>query len=178
MSSDHIGGTDLDGRTVVVTGAGSGLGRTTALALALRGAKVLIADADAEGAHGTVKAIGNAGGYAVAVVGDLAGQEVVDDVVATTLCAFGALDVLVHATVVVDELLTRAVLPHMLNAGGGSVVFAASAPGVADLVASLEVAYRARGIRAAAVGPTAGPGPKERAAAVVRLALDGDRSVL
>ena len=118
------------------------------------------------------------GGYAVAVVGDLGEQEVVDDVVATTLCTFGALDVLVHATVVVDDLLTRAVLPHMLSAGGGSIVFAVSGPGVADLVTSLEVAYRARGIRAEAVGPTTGPGPKERAAAVVRLAFDGDRSVL
>jgi NAD(P)-dependent dehydrogenase (short-subunit alcohol dehydrogenase family) len=177
MSSDLIGGTAIDGRTVVVTGAGSGVGRTTALALALRGAKVLVTDADADGAHGTVEAIGNVGGYAVAVVGDLGEHEVVDDVVATTLCTFGALDVLVHATVVVDDLLTRAVLPHMLSAGGGSLVFAVSGPG-ADLVTSLEVAYRARGIRAEAVGPTTGPGPKERAAAVVRLAFDGDRSVL
>ncbi|MFI5794880.1 SDR family NAD(P)-dependent oxidoreductase [Streptomyces sp. NPDC051677] len=178
MSGDVIGGTDFDGRTVVVTGAGSGLGRTTAVALALRGAKVLVADADADGAHGTVKAIGNVGGYAVAVVGDLGEQEVVDDVVATTLCAFGALDVLVHTGVVAADLLSRAVLPHMVSAGGGAVVFAASGPGVADRVTSIEVAYRARGIRAEAVGPTNGPGPKERAAAVLRLALDGDRSVV
>ncbi|MFC4508225.1 MULTISPECIES: SDR family NAD(P)-dependent oxidoreductase [Streptomyces] len=162
-------GSSFEGRTVVVTGAGSGVGRTAALAFALQGAKVLVADADPVGAHATVRGIAAVDAYAAAVVGDLADTAVVDDVVATTLCAFGGLDVLVHGAEPTVPL-TRAVLPHMLTAGGGSIVFAGGGPGVAHLVASLQVAYRERGIRAHAVGLPAAAGPQTRAAAILRLA--------
>ncbi|MCX4767599.1 SDR family NAD(P)-dependent oxidoreductase [Streptomyces sp. NBC_01275] len=183
MSSDLVHGTSghpvngaaFDGSTVVVTGAGSGVGRTTALAFALRGARVLVTDADARGAHGTVEAIGTAGGYAVAVVGDPGAQEVADDVVSTALCSFGGLDVLVHGTTDptdAEETLTRSVLAHMLTAGGGSLVFTADGHGVADRVASLDVAYRARGVHAHAVDRAADARPDERVAAVLLLAQD------
>ncbi|MEV0318572.1 SDR family NAD(P)-dependent oxidoreductase [Streptomyces sp. NPDC050658] len=135
---------------VVVTGAGSGIGRATALAFAGEGAKVLVADLNAEGAARTAAGIEAGGGTAVAVVGDLSEQRVVDEVVATALKAFGGIDVLVNNAGIMDSmsaaadvtdaewervlrinltapfLLTRAALPHMLAAGRGSIVFTAS----------------------------------------------------
>ncbi|MGW0583636.1 SDR family NAD(P)-dependent oxidoreductase, partial [Streptomyces sp. NPDC002920] len=69
--------TGLEGRSVIVTGAGSGIGRATALAFAAEGARVLVADLNADGAGAVVKEIEAAGGTAVAVTGDLSEQAVV-----------------------------------------------------------------------------------------------------
>ncbi|MGW7305708.1 SDR family NAD(P)-dependent oxidoreductase, partial [Streptomyces sp. NPDC054835] len=60
---------DFTGRTVVVTGAGSGIGRATALAFAERGARVLVADLNAESAAEVTARIQETGRTAVAVVG-------------------------------------------------------------------------------------------------------------
>ncbi|MFC3996400.1 SDR family NAD(P)-dependent oxidoreductase [Nocardiopsis sediminis] len=146
--------TGLEGRGVIVTGAASGIGRATALRFAQEGARVLAADLDQAGAEETVKEIGAAGGTAVAAVGDLSDQQVVDAVVAQAVDAFGRLDVLVNNAGIMDRmsalgetgdaewervirinltapfLLTRAALPHMLAAGRGSIVFTASEAGL------------------------------------------------
>ncbi|MGW2051702.1 SDR family NAD(P)-dependent oxidoreductase [Streptomyces sp. NPDC001858] len=146
--------TGLEGRSVVVTGAGSGIGRATALAFAAEGARVLVADLNAEGAQAVVKEIEEAGGSAVAVTGDLSEQSVVDEVAATALERFGGVDVLVNNAGIMDRmsaladvsdaewervirvnltapfLLTRAVLPHMLAAGKGAIVSTASEAGL------------------------------------------------
>ncbi|AJZ84442.1 SDR family NAD(P)-dependent oxidoreductase [Streptomyces sp. AgN23] len=142
--------TGLEGHGVIVTGAGSGIGRATALALAREGARVLVADLDRDGVESVVAAIGTQGGTARAVVGDLVHQRVVDEVVATAVEEFGGLDVLVNNAGIMDRfsavadtddaewdrvlrvnltapfMLTRAALPHMLAAGRGSIVFTAS----------------------------------------------------
>ncbi|MGO4428018.1 SDR family NAD(P)-dependent oxidoreductase, partial [Streptomyces sp. MCAF7] len=68
----------LDERSVIVTGAGSGIGRAAALAFAKEGARVVVADLNAESAGTTVKEIEAVGGTAVAVTGDLSEQSVVD----------------------------------------------------------------------------------------------------
>ncbi|OAH13640.1 SDR family NAD(P)-dependent oxidoreductase [Streptomyces jeddahensis] len=185
--------TGLQGRGVIVTGAGSGIGRAAALKLAAEGAKVLAADLNRDGAEETVKAVEDAGGDARAVVGDLSDQQVVDHVVATAVEAFGGIDVLVNNAGIMDRmsalgetddsewervirinltapfLLTRAVLPHMLSAGSGSIVFTASEAGlrgsaagaaytaskhgIVGLVKNLAVMYRKQGIRANAIAP-------------------------
>ncbi|MBA2810712.1 MULTISPECIES: SDR family NAD(P)-dependent oxidoreductase [Streptomyces] len=146
--------TGLQDRSVVVTGAGGGIGRAAALRFAEEGAKVLVADLNPEGAQETVKSIESAGGTALAVIGDLSDQTVVDTVVERAVEAFGGLDVLVNNAGVMDRmsaladvddaewervlrvnltapfLLTRAALPHMLAAERGCIVFTASEAGL------------------------------------------------
>ncbi|WAZ19527.1 SDR family NAD(P)-dependent oxidoreductase [Streptomyces cinnabarinus] len=144
----------LDGRGVIVTGAGSGIGRATALTFAAQGDRVVAADLNAEGVRAVVEEIKEAGGIAVAVTGDLSEQSVVDAVVATAVERFGGVDVLVNNAGIMDRMsaladvsdaewervirvnltapfrLTRAVLPHMLAAGKGVIVNTASEAGL------------------------------------------------
>ncbi|WP_336214177.1 SDR family NAD(P)-dependent oxidoreductase [Nonomuraea sp. LPB2021202275-12-8] len=136
---------------VIVTGAGSGIGRATALAFAAQGAPVLIADLNAEGAAQTAKL---ADGPTVTVVGDLSEQAVVDRVVATAAEEFGGITTLINNAGVMDSMspvgqvgdaeweriirinltapfmLTRAALPHLLAGGGGTIVNVASEAGL------------------------------------------------
>ncbi|GAA2614357.1 SDR family NAD(P)-dependent oxidoreductase [Streptomyces axinellae] len=189
--------TGLAGRVVVVTGGASGIGRAAALRFAAERAKVLVADLNREGAGEVVREIEAADGTAVAVAGDLSEQSVVDTVVERAVTDLGGLDVLVNNAGIMDRmsalgetddaewervlrvnltapfLLTRAALPHMLDAGRGSIVFSASEASlrggvagaaytaskhaVAGLVKSLAVTYREHGIRTNAIapGPTA-----------------------
>ena len=142
--------TGLGKSSVIVTGAGSGIGRAAALHFAREGANLVIADINAEAAKAVVAQIQDAGGKAVAVVGDLSEQAVVDQVVATALDMFGGVDVLVNNAGIMDKmsaaadvtdaewervlrinltapfLLTRAALPHMLAKGKGAIVNTAS----------------------------------------------------
>ena len=65
---------DLSGKTIVITGAGSGIGRATAEMMAAAGATIVVSDI-ADTAHETVKLITDAGGSARAVVGDISGDD-------------------------------------------------------------------------------------------------------
>lgn len=77
--------TGLEGRSVVVTGGGSGIGRAAAIEFAELGAKVVVADLNKDRAEHVVETIEYAGGPARAVIGDLSDPRVVDAVVDTAV---------------------------------------------------------------------------------------------
>jgi len=154
MEHDMSSITGLENSSVVVTGGGSGIGRAAALRFAAEGARVLVADLNAEAAEATVRDIAATGARAVAVVGDLSEQAVVDRVIATAVDEFGGVDVLVNNAGIMDTMsatadvtdaewdrvlrvnltapfmLTRAALPHMLAKGKGAIVNTASEAGL------------------------------------------------
>lgn len=84
--------TDLADKAGLVTGAGSGIGRATAIRLAAAGAWVVVADFDEATALETVQLIVDAGGTAVPSVGDIANEADVAAMVALTTTRFGRLD--------------------------------------------------------------------------------------
>jgi NAD(P)-dependent dehydrogenase (short-subunit alcohol dehydrogenase family) len=143
----------LDGEVAIVTGAGGGLGRSHALELAARGARVVVNDVDAGGADAVVAEIGEAGGEAVASHDSVADEEGAAALVATALEAFGGLQILVNNAGIMrngllEELGTeqfdpvvavnlaghyhpsRAAWPELRRAGYGRIVMTSSAGGM------------------------------------------------
>lgn len=130
------------GRTVLVTGGGSGIGRAMALAFAALGDRVVVADLVAETSAKTVAEIEAAGGAASAVRVDVADEESVAGMTAAAIAAYGGLDVVCNNAGVVDSigllehvtlaewqrtigvnltgafLVARAALPHLLETRG------------------------------------------------------------
>jgi 2-hydroxycyclohexanecarboxyl-CoA dehydrogenase len=86
----------FEGRTVVVTGGGGGIGGATCRRFAAEGAKVAVLDLDADAAERTAAAIRDAGGSAKAFRCDIVQRAEVDAAVAGTESALGAIDVLVN----------------------------------------------------------------------------------
>ena len=82
----------LAGKTALVTGGASGIGRATALAMAREGARVAVADRTEESAATTVALINAAGGQAIAIGGDVANEADVAAMVKRIMAAFGRLD--------------------------------------------------------------------------------------
>jgi NAD(P)-dependent dehydrogenase (short-subunit alcohol dehydrogenase family) len=134
----------------IVTGAGSGIGRETAIAFATEGASVLVADIAEAGGIETVEMIGSSDGTARFVRTDVADDAQVDALVATAMREHGRIDVLhnnaywaplnraladtsradwdrtLAVTLTGVYLGCHAVLPHMLAAGHGAIVNTAS----------------------------------------------------
>ena len=94
----------LSGKVVLITGAGSGLGRESAIELAREGSRIAVVDVNAEGSAETVASIVAAGGEAYAVHGDVAESASVQKAVAEVLAHFGTIDILVNNAGVVGEL--------------------------------------------------------------------------
>ena len=83
---------DLSGKTILVTGASSGIGAATALALGRAGAKVALAARRLEALEGLVAQIRAAGGEAIAIRTDVTIEADIQNAVATTVAHFGRLD--------------------------------------------------------------------------------------
>ncbi|ADD06626.1 putative oxidoreductase (short-chain dehydrogenase family) [Natrialba magadii ATCC 43099] len=84
----------VDDRVAVITGAGSGIGRTTATTFADHGASVVVADVDAEGGRATVETITDDGGEATFVETDVSDLDDAQVMVDTAVDEYGGLDVL------------------------------------------------------------------------------------
>ncbi len=193
----------LAGKTCLITGAGSGIGRASALLFAAEGARIAAADVDLASALETVRLIEEAGAPGAAADGDhldrarafavdVTDPDGCEALAAAVVAAWGRIDVLfnnagiagigaVHETSVElwDRvmavnvrgvfLVARAVLPHMMAAGSGSIVnmsstiaeiglanrasYAASKGAVLSLTRQMQADYAGHGIRVNALLP-------------------------
>jgi NAD(P)-dependent dehydrogenase (short-subunit alcohol dehydrogenase family) len=122
-----IPGRELAGRVAIVTGAGSGIGRATALRFAAAGARIAVNDIDGSSAERTAHDVEVRGGRALAHHGDVSDSAYVDTLVADTVARLGRLDVMHNNAgyglpgAVVDT--TDAALDEVLRVNFLAVVF-------------------------------------------------------
>ncbi len=137
----------LDGKTALITGAGAGIGKTSALLFAKEGAKIGLLDHKADLGHATAKAIEAAGGEALFIETDVADPAQMESTVTAVAARFGGLDILYNnaggatakdglvtdmpldefwRTIGVDLFGTflgcRFAIPYMVERGGGSII--------------------------------------------------------
>jgi 3-oxoacyl-[acyl-carrier protein] reductase len=141
----------LEGKTALVTGAGSGIGKCIAETYAREGARVAVVDLDADAAKHAARGIGN---QAIALRCDVSKKDDINRVVDETLAAFGGLDILVNnagATHINKPMLEigeeefdriyavnvkgvflgcQAVVPHFRKSGGGVIINIGSTAGL------------------------------------------------
>ena len=97
---------DLTEKVAIITGAGSGLGRTMAFKLAQSGAKLVVNDVNAENGEDTVRTIQDQGGTAVVVPADISKYNGAQMLAKRAVSAFGKIDILVNnAGITRDKLL-------------------------------------------------------------------------
>lgn len=143
----------FDGAVAVITGAGSGIGRASAVALARRGCQVVVSDADGARAAAVAAEIGAGGGAATAVRCDVTSDGDVAGLFDATMAAFGRADLVMSnvGVIAMGEPLAiplaawssvldvnllgtvrvlHAFLPHLLERGSGHVVTTASTAGL------------------------------------------------
>jgi len=145
---------DFSGRTALVTGAASGIGRGVALAFAGAGANLVLADIDATGGESLAKQIEADGGKAIFVRTDVAKGGDVDAMVNAAVARFGRIDCAFNNAGIEEEhvkladtdealydrmmainvkgvwLCMRRQIAQMLQQGGGAIVNTASVAGI------------------------------------------------
>ena len=138
------------GKTIIITGAASGIGRATALIFAREGANVVCADLNEDGARETAAAVNGKGSQALALKVDVTARPQVDAMTKRALDAFGSVQFLFNSAgaairrakfLEIDDALMaktfdlnvkgtlyamQAVLPHMLASKSGVIVNMAS----------------------------------------------------
>src|SRR6202035_5654280 len=87
---------DLSGRIAVITGAGTGIGRATALVLAARGAHVVLAGRREDNLQRVAGGVGRRGGRSLVVATDVLRPEACERLIETTVDELGSPDVLVN----------------------------------------------------------------------------------
>jgi len=92
--------TDLQDKTGIITGAGVGIGRAIAVAMAAKGARVAVVDLNIETANETVSLIESAGGEAIALQADVGDESAVKEMIRSVVAHFGALDVACNSAAV------------------------------------------------------------------------------
>ena len=150
---------DVTDKVALITGSSSGVGAALAKRLALLGAKVAINySRSAEAAEATRAAVESVGGEAIVLQGDVSEQADCERLVASTVEAFGRLDVLVNnagtttfvphnelesltediwlrtlkVNLVGAFMMSRAAVPHLRAAGGGDIVMTSSIAGISS----------------------------------------------
>ena len=138
----------IEGKVVIVTGGGKGIGRVYCRELAKAGCKVVAADIDDDANAETVAEIRDAGGNAIAATTDVSDEAATSEMAAKTVEAFGRIDGLINNAslmsvlerrdwhlIPIDEwdrvqevnmrgvfLCSKAVYPQMKENGGGSII--------------------------------------------------------
>jgi NAD(P)-dependent dehydrogenase (short-subunit alcohol dehydrogenase family) len=102
----------FDGKVVVVTGAGGGIGRATAARLASEGARLVLVDASEAGLAAAAREVGKAGASVLTVHADVTRRTEVEGYVARTLERFGALDGLFNNAGVLGAVAPLAEYPE------------------------------------------------------------------
>ena len=149
----------LEGKVAVITGAGSGMGRATALLFAREGARVVGSDIDAARIEAVTAEVAAAGGTMIGVAGNIAKREDAEALVQRAVDEFGHLDVLVNNAGIMDHMegvanfrddtfervfgvnvygpfvTSRAAVNHMKQRGAGAIVNVASVAGVTGAAA-------------------------------------------
>ena len=183
----------LENKAAFITGGGAGIAKETALRFVREGAKVAIVDINAEFGRRAEQQIRDAGGEVVFIQADVTQDDAVKAAVETAVSALGKLDVLVncaggsvledvpvhemsleiwHRTITLNLLhpflVCRHAIPHLIAAGGGSIInfssmtgmtgiyrpaYAAAKGGIMSFTKTLAAQYVQYGIRANAIAP-------------------------